>query len=171
MNRLDLESAVLVVGFGNSLMADDGFGSEVIDALRRPGLPVGMTVAVVPDVLRLYSVWSGQRAVWMVDAVALGDDPGTIHRFDHDALMDLPARAGSAHHLDFAECLRWLLHSNPDLACARFRLWGAEPAQVSARSGLSRVVATAVAPVVQEIRWSATSRAAGMAGVGLRGAS
>ncbi len=161
LNRFDLESAVLVVGLGNPLMADDGFGSAVIDALRPLGRHRGLTVAVVPDVLHLWSVWRGQWAVWMVDAVASGDVPGTIHRLEHDALLGLPVRSGSAHHLDFGVCLRWLLHANPDLSCVRFRMWGVEPAGVSIRPALSPSVTAAVAPVVREIQILAAGAAPG----------
>ena len=101
----------------------------------------------------------------MVDAVALQGSPGTIRRFDHDALLGLSGQTGSAHHLDFSVCLRWLLHANPEIACARFRLWGVEPARVAPQSGLSRMVAAAVAPVAQEIHWSAFSRTVDVTGL------
>jgi hydrogenase maturation protease len=143
---------VLVVGLGNPLMEDDGFGCEVIDELRRTGLPPGMSAEVAPDVLHLWSLWRGQREVWIVDAVQKGAPAGTVHRFDHDAVLELPEHAGSAHHLPFGASLRWLLHANRDLRTVRFRLWGAEPAKVSARRGLSLRVGEAVRLVAQEIR-------------------
>ena len=150
---------VLVVGLGNPLMEDDGFGCEVIDDLRRAGLPSGLSVEVAPDVLHLWGLWRGQPEVWIVDAVQTGAPAGTVHRFDHDAVLELPAVSGSAHHLPFGACLRWLLHANPDLRTVRFRLWGAEPAKVSPRRGLSRRVEEAVGLVAQEIRISASGRA------------
>ena len=142
---------ILVVGLGNSLMEDDGFGCTVIDDLRRFGLPPGMSAEVAPDVLHLRSLWRGQPAVWIVDAVQMGAPAGTVHRFDHDAVLELPAHAVSAHHLPFGASLRWLLHANPDLRTVRFRLWGAEPAGLSARRGLNPAVAAAVDPVMREI--------------------
>jgi Ni,Fe-hydrogenase maturation factor len=84
--------------------------------------------------------------------------PGTIHRFDHETLLELPEQAGSAHHLPFGVGLRWLLHANPDLRDVRFRLWGAEPASVSPRRGLSRRAQAAVHGVAEEIRDSALGR-------------
>jgi hydrogenase maturation protease len=153
-------SAVLVVGLGNPLMADDGFGSAVVDALREFGPLPDTSAAKLPDVLHLLSVWRGQTAIWIVDAVAPGNAPGTVHRFDHDAVLELPAHAGSAHHLPFGASLRWLLHANPELRAVGFRLWGAEAARVSAGQGLSSLVAAAVGLVAQEIRSMATCRTA-----------
>jgi len=148
----EIGSAVLVVGLGNPLMEDDGFGSAVIHALKNQGLPSWMSAEVVPDILHVRSVWMGQPAVWIVDAVALQKEPGTVHRFDHETMLEMPEHSGSAHHLDFGVCLRWLLHAYPELGRARFRLWGAEPAGVSIEPALSPSVTAAVAPVVREIQ-------------------
>lgn len=149
---------LLVVGFGNPLMADDGFGSAVIDILRDADPPPTVTATVVPDILHLRSAWQGQPAVWMIDAVERGTCPGTIHRLEHHELLEVSPQSGSAHHLQFGECLRWLLHANPDLRAVRFRLWGAEPATVSAHRGLSPRVAAVVKSVAQEIQNSAAGR-------------
>lgn len=159
-----VEDTVLVIGLGNPLMEDDGFGCAVINDLRRTGLPSGLSAEVAPDVLHLWSLWRGQPEVWIVDAVQMGAREGTVHRFDHDAVLGLPAYAGSAHHLPFGANLRWLLHANSDFRAVRFRLWGAEPAKVSARRGLSRRVEEAVGLVAQEIRNSAAARS--LAGAG-----
>lgn len=157
----EVGSAVLVVGLGNPLMEDDGFGSAVVQALKNQGLPPRMSAEAVPDILHVRSVWRGQPAVWIVDAVAMQDAPGTIHRFDHETLLEFPEHMGTAHHLGFGVCLRWILHACPELASARFRLWGAEPAGLSIRPALSPPVTSAVAQVVREIQLLATtSRAA-----------
>ena len=79
------------MGLGNPLMEDDGFGCAVIDSLRELGLPPGVSAEIAPDVLQLPSLWRGQPAVWMVDAVARGGPPGTIYRFGHDAVLGLSA--------------------------------------------------------------------------------
>ena len=148
----EIRSAVLVVGLGNPLMEDDGFGSAVIQALNDEELPPRMSAEAVPDILHLNSVWRGQPAVWLVDAVALRGAPGTVYRFDHETTLELPGESGSAHQLGFGVCLRWLLHACPELANVRFRLWGAEPAGLSPRPALSPSVTRAVARVVREIR-------------------
>lgn len=143
---------VLVLGLGNDLMADDGFGSAVVAALTSGDLPDGVAAARVVDVLALPSLWRGQMEVWLVDAVTAGGAPGEIHRFGHEELLALPPRTGSAHDLDLGAGLQWLRHALPRLANVRFRLWGAEPARVVAEIGLSPTVAAAVQRVTDEIR-------------------
>ncbi len=150
--------SVLVLGLGNALMADDGFGPAVAGAVREAGVPRGMAVAEAPDVLRLDRLWQGEAEVWLVDAVAAGDPPGTIHRIGHDGLLALAPSAGSAHHLDLVDALRWLLHGSPILGGVRFRLWGAEPGRVGPRFGLGARVAAAVPVVAQEILRTAERR-------------
>ena len=157
MNPSALKPSVLVAGLGNPLMADDGFGSAVVDGLRTLGFPPGMSAETIPDVLHLRSAWRGEREIWMVDAVALPDSPGTIHRFDHDSLLKLAGSAGSAHHLELGVCLRWLLHANRDMASVRIRLWGVVPASVSARPELTQPVRKAAVAVAREIHSLANS--------------
>ena len=157
--------SVLVLGLGNPLMADDGFGPAVVGALREAGLPRGATVAEAPDVLQLSRLWQGEAEVWLVDAIAAGDPPGTIHRIAHDELLELPPRAGSAHHLDLVDALRWLLHGSPVLGEIRFRLWGAEPERVAPWFGLSPQVAAAVPVVAQEMLRTAERRRLGRTGL------
>jgi hydrogenase maturation protease len=144
-------------------MADDGFGPAVAAAVREAGLPRGAAVVEAPDVLQLGRLWQGEAEVWLVDAVATGDRPGTIHRIAHDELLELPPTAGSAHHLDLADALRWLLHGSPVLGGVRFRLWGAEPERVGPWSGLGVQVASAVPVVAQEILRAAEDRRLGRA--------
>jgi len=143
---------VLVLGLGNDLMADDGFGSAVVAALTSGDLPDGVAAARAADVLALPSLWRGQMEVWLVDAVTAGGAPGTIHRFGHEELLALAPQTGSAHDLDLGAGLQWLRHALPRLAFVRFRLWGAEPARVAAEIGLSPAVAAAVQTVADEIR-------------------
>ena len=157
--------SVLVLGLGNPLMADDGFGSAVAEALRRAGLPRGAAVVETTDVLQLGRLWRGEAEVWLVDAVATGDHPpGTIHRIAHDELLELAPSTGSAHHIDLVDALRWLLHGSPVLGGVRFRLWGAEPERVGGWFGLSPRVAAAVPVVAQEILRTAERRRFGRAG-------
>jgi len=143
--------AVLVAGLGNPLMGDDGFGAAVVEALGSRSLAAGVSLCTAPDVLHLSSSWRGEPRVWLVDVVVGGARPGTIHRFDHDAVLSLPAHPASAHHLALAESLRWLLHATPAMRAVRFRLWGAEPSRLAPGDRLSRPLVAAVASVVDEI--------------------
>lgn len=162
--------SVLVLGLGNPLMADDGFGHAVAAELREAGPVPGMAVVAAPDVLQLGRLWQREPEVWLIDAVATGDPPGTVHRIGHDELLELAPRRGSAHHLDIVEALHWLLHGSPVLGRVRFRLWGAEPERVGPGPGLSPRVAAAASVVAREIRCRAESPAAAAAAPHVHGA-
>lgn len=158
--------SVLVLGLGNPLMGDDGFGPAVAGAVREAGLPRGAAVAEAPDVLQLSRLWRGEAEVWLVDAIAAGDPPGTIHRIGHDELLKLAPRPGSAHHMDLVDALHWLLLGSPVLGGVRFRLWGAEPERVGPWFGLSPRVAAAVPVVAQEMVRAAELGTPGRTGLG-----
>lgn len=145
------DTAILAVGLGNPLMADDGFGSRVIGALQEIALPPAVSLAVAPDILYLKSLWRGQATVWFFDAVERGASPGTLHFFDHDEVTRLRTNSASTHHLDFGGGLRWLLHATPELRGVRFQLWGAEPERVMPLHGLSPRVEAAVGKVVGDV--------------------
>jgi hydrogenase maturation protease len=148
---------VLVVGFGNTLAGDDGFGSAVIDALLESDRPPGLRVEHGgTDSLTLPSMWRGERTIWIVDAASAGSPPGTIHRLDHERVLALPQRHATAHRLSLPESLRWISLTYPDMAPVRYRFWGVEPGRIEPSPGLSPAVAAAVTRVTREIRESFT---------------
>ena len=144
-------SEVLILGLGNPLMGDDGVGAAVVDELRRRGLPEGVRAEVAPDVLHLPSVWHGEPEVWLVDAVQRGAEPGSVHLMEHSELVTLQDSHRSAHQLSLPDGLRWLIHSYPELAKLRFRLWGVEPGILATTPQLSNEVAEAVPKVARAV--------------------
>jgi hydrogenase maturation protease len=148
---------VLVVGFGNTLAADDGCGPAVVASLRdRP--PAGLRLEDGhTDALRLAALWDGEVAIWLVDALLRGAAPGTVHRLGHRAVTGIPQRHATVHQLSLPECLRWLALTYPTMARVRYRLWGIEPERLSLGLALSPAVARSVLLVAQEIRAGALS--------------
>ena len=71
---------VLVAGIGNIFLADDGFGVEVAQRLRRPALPDGVRVEDfgIRGVHLAYELLDGYDALVLVDAVPMGEPPGTV---------------------------------------------------------------------------------------------
>ena len=143
---------ILVVGFGNTLMADDGAGPEVVRRLTAERIPPGVRVEDGgADSLRLPGVWRGEAEVWLVDAVAGGGEPGSIIRLGHDEVLAVPQRHATAHALSLPEGLRWITLSFPEMAAVRYRFWGIVVRHLSLASGLSEEVGAAVDRVVSEI--------------------
>jgi hydrogenase maturation protease len=142
---------VLIVGFGNTLMGDDGAGPAVIAALAGRLGARARAVDGGTDSLRLPSLWQGEGEVWLVDAVAAAAAPGTVHRLGHDEVVGIPQRHATAHQLSLPEGLRWLAHAYPELAAVRYRMWGIEVERTALQAGLSPHVVEAVRRVAEEI--------------------
>jgi hydrogenase maturation protease len=146
---------VLVVGFGNDLVGDDGAGLAVA---RRLGTASGGLRAVEghSDSLRLPALWDGEPDVWLVDALVRGAPGGTVHHLSHEELLAVPQRHGTVHQLSLPESLRWIGLAHPEMTGVRYRLWGIEPARLALEEGLTPEVAAAVEAVCAEIRAEVT---------------
>lgn len=97
---------VLVLGVGNTLMADDGAGvAAVRDLAQEAGWPEGVRFMDIGTLgPRALPYLEGVRGLVVVDAVAGGNAPGTVVRVDGHALARQD-RAGSAHDMGVADLL------------------------------------------------------------------
>ena len=144
---------LLIVGLGNPLMGDDGFGQAVVDGFKKSAPPDGVRVEVLAgDILGLADLWKGETDVWLVDAVSGGPIPGSLRVLNHRQLLDLPANGSSAHRLSLSENLRWLLHARPEMAAISFRLYGVEIGTPHPELGLSPEVTAATDRLVETLR-------------------
>lgn len=156
------EPRVLVVGLGNALMADDGAGLRVAERLRAGDLPPGCRVEPGgTDSLRIPSLWSGEREIWLVDALVLRAPPGTVHRLSHDEVLAVPQAHAGAHALSLPESLRWIAIASPGMTAVRFRLWGIEPERLDVGAALTPAVSRAVEAVALEISRELLAAASG----------
>jgi hydrogenase maturation protease len=143
----------LIVGFGNVLLGDDGFGVEVIKRLATSELPphietLDVGIAGMHFVLQLIQ---GFEAVIVVDAVKRGRPPGTLYVFTpSDADLDLhsgehidPHFAEPVQSLKLARALGWL----PE----QVMVVGCEPASCELGMPLSASVQDAVDHAVRTI--------------------
>ncbi len=149
--RAALSAQNRVVGIGNAWRNDDAAGLAVarllegklpagVEVLEREGEPTG-----------LIDAWEGAEAVWLVDAVSSGAEPGTVLR--HDASeQELPAALfdTSTHHMGLAEAV--------ELARALGRLpgrtivYGIEGGSFDTGDTLSPEVEAAAARVAEAVR-------------------
>jgi hydrogenase maturation protease len=144
----------LVVGFGNVLLGDDGFGSEVIQRLAARALPPHVEVLDVGIggmhfVLRLLE---GFQKVVVVDAVKGGCPPGTLYLLaPDDAMLSGFDEAYADAHL--TEPLR-ALRLGRDLGCLpdEIIIVGCEPAHCELGIGLTAAVHAAVDRAVETIQ-------------------
>ncbi len=100
---------VLVLGLGNTLLADDGVGVHVVrrlaaDAVEHAGLRMmdGGTLG-----FRLMGAITRSQSVIVVDAAQLNERPGTVRLLHKQALDDHVTRGGrmSAHEAGLVDLL------------------------------------------------------------------
>jgi len=100
--------AVLVVGLGNALCGDDGFGPAVLGRLRGEAdlaEQVDLLLAGT-DLIGAIDRFCGYDRVVLVDAVLHPARAGTVQIFTEEALASWPAPAPSGHQLSPLVALR-----------------------------------------------------------------
>ncbi len=98
--------ATLVLGLGNLVHSDDGVGIHAIGLLQRDSrVPCGVVLmdggtqglSLIPHI-------AGFPRLLVIDAVDVGEKPGTLVRLEGDALQTLPGKP-SVHQLGFADLM------------------------------------------------------------------
>lgn len=148
----DPRPPVLVLSVGNQLLRDDGVGVELLAELAHDIDPC--TVEFVDggtQGLALLSVIGGRRSVLVLDAIALGAAPGTVHVLRDEAAREArPPRATSAHEGNAGDLLSVaeLLGERPEQVV----ILGVEPGLVETGIGLSPAVSRALPEAVRQAR-------------------
>ena len=140
----------VVLALGNTLLRDDGVGVAILHALEREAAEWGGGAEFVDGGTRglaLLGVLSGRRTAVILDAVALGAAPGTVHVLSaDDAIRVRSQRSSTAHEGNAGELLATarLLGDLPQ----RTIIVGIEPEEVRTGVGLSDAVARSVPEAV-----------------------
>jgi hydrogenase maturation protease len=113
-----VEGQVTVIGIGNTLMGDDGVGVRVAESLE--GRNLYDSVAVVAGHtagMALVDYLIGSDRVIFVDAIAAGDHPGSVFRFDPADVDVGQTRSHTSHGLGIGAVLQAaaLLGATPDV--------------------------------------------------------
>jgi hydrogenase maturation protease len=142
---------VLVLGVGNALLGDDGAGLLVLAELQRDAGKWGDQVEFLDggtQGLALLESIASRRALLVLDAVALGAEPGTVHVLR--GWSHAGERASTAHESNVAELLQasTLLGECPE----QVTVIGIEPARIETGIGVSEAVARAVGEAVEAAR-------------------
>lgn len=148
-----------VVGVGNRFRRDDGAGPRVVDRLRAVAPGGADVVEWTGSPAGLVEAWAGRGLVIVVDAVAAGGAPGSVHRFDAVG-RPLPAEAFrvSSHALGLPEAVE-LARATGRLP-GRLVVYGIEGEDFGPGEGLTSAVELAVARTAARI--ARDLRAAGL---------
>jgi hydrogenase maturation protease len=143
----------LVAGIGNIFFGDDGFGVEVANRLAEHPLPDGVHLGEygIRGVHLALELLDGYDALVLIDAVPLGEPPGTVTLIEVD--MDDVVSDGDAgidaHTMTPAAVLGALAHFGGRVD--RVLVVGCQPEAVAEGIGLSPAVAAAVEVAVDEV--------------------
>jgi hydrogenase maturation protease len=97
---------VLVLGLGNLIHSDDGVGVHAIQRLQGdPSVPPWATLmdggthglSLVPHI-------SGFQRLLVIDAIDVGEKPGTLIKLEGEAVEKMPSKP-SVHQLGFADLM------------------------------------------------------------------
>jgi hydrogenase maturation protease len=139
---------VLVAGIGNIFFGDDGFGVEVANRLNAEAMPDGVRCEDfgIRGVHLAYELLDGYDALVLIDALPMGEPPGTVAVVEPDRSEDLPVM--DAHSMSPAVVLAMIdtIGAHVD----RIRIIGCQPAEVVG-IGLSPPVAASIDRAVQAV--------------------
>ena len=98
---------VMIMGVGNILLSDEGFGIRVVETLQeRYDFPENVSV-IDGGVLgiNLMGVISGADQLIVVDVIRNKGNPGDLYRIDGKDIPDRIRAKNSLHQIDFLESL------------------------------------------------------------------
>ncbi len=147
------QKAIVVLGLGNPLMADEGVGVAVVERLgaRAERYPdVEFIDAGTGGMAVLHWIEGRQKAVF-VDCAFMGEPPGTLRRFTPDEVRSTKVLAHQSLHE--ADLLRILdLAGQLGQAPQQVVIFGIQPETVTPRPGLSQIIEDRMAQYVATIR-------------------
>lgn len=99
---------IVLLGVGNILLTDEGFGVHVVNQLREdyvfnPPITIldGGTMG-----MELLTYMRGMTKLLLVDAINGGDAPGTVYEFPHEEMNTYFTEAISVHEVGMQDILR-----------------------------------------------------------------
>jgi len=133
----------LVLGLGNRLVGEDGFGSAVIEMLRgRPDLPAAVDlVDAHTDLLAQVETLGAYDEVVLVDVV-IGGHAGEIAVVDEETFMRWPESSPSCHQISPLLAVKLFRALHPE-AATRITLVALHADELRAAPGVAASVVAA----------------------------
>jgi hydrogenase maturation protease len=147
---------ILIAGIGNIFLGDDAFGCEVVRRLERRCQSPGVRVRDfgIRGMDLVYELMNGYDAAIIVDAMPVGEPPGTIYVMEPElSEIEDAAAAIDAHSMDPMRVLA--LARTMGATLKNIRIVGCEPETFGpadeGQMGLSPAVAAAVEQGIEAI--------------------
>ena len=135
-----MSKRIVVLGLGNILLKDEGFGVHLIESLKEQNLPENIELidggtAGLDILLTLRDV----DKLIIVDAIKDDKPAGTVYRFSAHEIMDnSPLSALSLHHVSVMEALALINHTAN--APREIIIYGVEPKEINWGTSLSEEI-------------------------------
>ena len=140
---------ILILGVGNLLLRDDGFGVHLINSLKDTALPANVELLEAGTVShQLIPLLHEIDHLIVIDVVEAGDVPGSIFRFSPDDMKFPIEQKASLHQISLIDVLNMaaLTGTKPKTV-----IIGVQPKDVSSWSMELNGELIAVIPRVQEL--------------------
>jgi hydrogenase maturation protease len=144
------DKKIVILGVGNLLLSDEGFGVHVANKMMEMDLPSNVQVYEGgTDGFRLMNLVSEADRLIVVDAVTGGGEPASIYRFDIDDAPSFPdAYKTSVHQIGILE----VVHFSEFVGKGKTpetTIIGVEPKSLAMSMELSAEVAAKVPRVIE----------------------
>lgn len=123
---------IIIIGIGNILLTDEGFGIRVVQAIEKQ-YTFSENVSIVDGgVLGIHLVGLISEADYLivVDAVRNNSAPGTVHRIEDESVPERIRQKNSLHQIDFLEALTYCRHGMEHMP--ETVILGVEPQSIAA---------------------------------------
>lgn len=140
---------VLILGVGNILLGDDGFGVHLINSFTDTSFPPNVQILEAGTVShQLIPLLRTIDRLIVIDAVEAGDKPGSIFRFSPEDMQFPAVQMASLHQISLIDVLRMaeLTGGRPDTI-----IIGVQPKDVTSWSLELSDEVRAVIPKVREL--------------------
>jgi len=143
--------SILVLGLGNTIMTDDGFGVEVVTTLSSRYNFQGPVQLLDGGTLGLdlLPYLEEVESLLIIDALDMRDEPGKIFRLEGDEVPRAFASKLSVHQMGLQDLLAVAQlqgHVPRNLV-----VWGVQPECIEMSTELTATVAAAVEPVIVKV--------------------
>jgi len=144
----DSEKTQLVLGLGNLLLSDEGFGVHVARMLLEEKVP-GNTAVLDCGTASWYALPEMEKAAKLivVDSIKGGNKAGTVYHIDVKTSKCNAGDGLTLHDIDFMETLQWLKSSPSETI-----VLGVEPEKIAYGLELSETVNSKIPTVIKLIQ-------------------
>jgi hydrogenase maturation protease len=144
------EKKIAIVGVGNTIMGDEGFGVEVVNQLDKK--ICSKSIQLIDAGTGFFNIVSELRdydKVFIIDVVHGGQRAGTVYRFGMEDLENSTHTALSLHDFGVIESIK--MESIVGKVPEEFVFFGIEPDRIEFSMELSPVVKGKVHYVIEKI--------------------